>query len=785
MGSSSKKPKNRAADYLMSVHYGICSPVQSINRIWVNEKVIGVPKVSANTTHMIDNYSLNGGSAKNGGPVGLIDYYLGGPTQLVSSGLATRLGLARTNCPGYRGIASLFFYGSWLRADGSGGFTWTANMPSLPPVWANVTRIPRGPGGLVSSDAAGNANFAYIIYECLTSTDWGMGCPLGLIELDSFVQCANTLAAEGLFGSMMWARSSTIEDFIGESLDTIQAALGTDPKTGKLKLKLLRQDYDRNNLPIVHPGNARITNMQRKVWGETTNEITVTYTSSSNEEEESVTSQDLGNIAVQGVTIPGSRNYYAIRNSTAAMKLANRDLRQSASPLLSISVDMDRTAWSYMVGDVMELRWPEYGITSIIMRIVSINYGKPGASKIRVDLLEDIFSFGTSVFTSIPVPKPGDPAPTYPPPGADEPPRPDIEPYEPPLPQESEWIEPGEDPRPIDYVLATSAPYIMLTRIYGDEAMASAAYPAVRMMVLASQAGIDTQAVELYTNVPDIAGTPTPTLIDRLTLSGTATLQFNIDWDQTLIDLPINRVGLPPEVGQFVFIISGDGLTQELCAIASMNEFSLTLIRGGSDTLPRAWPINSRVWYVSATEDAIEPVTRADGELCAYRFLPVTTRGVLPLADAGIVTVQATDRAYLPLRPANVRVNGSLVDLPDVLDLPIAITWSRRNRITETAIMLAWTAPDMVPELGQTTTIYLTGDTGVTATHEGITGTSFTLTSDDLAITVNYLDIEIVSERDGDISFETITRRVYVNGTLDPGVSSGYGYAYGQSYGKL
>lgn len=781
MGGSSKKPKNRAADYLMSVHYGICSPVEAINKIWINEKMIDFIPQNGNATIYLNQYNLNGGSAKNGGPVGYIDLMFGRDDQLASPALAKRLGLAQNNCPGFRGISSIFFYGSKLRTYGQGGFTWTANMPSLPPVWVNVTRQPRGPFGNTSGDQWGNANFAYIIYECLVSTDFGMGCPLGLIDMDSFLNSAAVLASESMFGSVMWARSDTVEAFIGECLDTIQATLGSDPLTGKLKLKLLRNDYNRANLPIVHPGNAKITKMQRKVWGETTNEITVTYTNPDNEEEEAVTAQDLGNIAVQGVTIPGSRNYYAIRHPWIAMSLAYRDLRQSASPLLSVSVEMNRTAWDEMVGDVMELRWPEYGITSIIMRIVSINYGKPGSTTIVVDLLEDIFSFGTSMFTAIPQPKPGDPAPTYPPPGPGEIVRPVIPPWVPPPPQGSEWVPPGEDPRAIEFVLATSAPYIMLARIFGDEAMALVTYPAMRMMVLASQSGIDTQAVELYTNVPDVSGTPTPTLIDRLTLSGTGTLRYNIAWDQTVIDTPINWVGAPAAPGQFVFIVGADG-TQELCAVSDMNDFSLTLIRGGSDTLPRPWLAGTRVWFADASEDVIEPVTRADGEMVTYRFLPVTSRGTYPLDQAGNVNVRADDRAYLPLRPANVRVNTSLVDLPDVLDLPIAVTWSRRNRITETAVMLSWTDPDMIPEAGQTTTVHITGDSGMEVTHEGIAGTQYDITAADLRMATNYLDVEIWSERDNELSRESITRRVYVHGTYYP--PGGYGQAYGKSYGR-
>ena len=87
------------------------------------------------------------------------------------------------------------------------------------------------------------------IHECLTHTDWGMQLPATKLDLDSFKAAADTLFSESFGMSIMWVQQATIEDFINGVLNHIAATLSPNPLTGKLRLKLLRNDYDIDNLP--------------------------------------------------------------------------------------------------------------------------------------------------------------------------------------------------------------------------------------------------------------------------------------------------------------------------------------------------------------------------------------------------------------------------------------------------------------------------------------------------------------------------------------------------------
>lgn len=140
-GKSGSKPK--VPYYYISMHYGIChGPIDSVNQVYVREKPIWCGNAVANTTIDVNQPDLFGGEEKEGGVVGSVDVFLGGPDQLMTAEVTSRFGRTPTTFPGYRGIANLFFRG---RGNGPGGFLWSVNNPYMPGAWVNVTRAPNPP----------------------------------------------------------------------------------------------------------------------------------------------------------------------------------------------------------------------------------------------------------------------------------------------------------------------------------------------------------------------------------------------------------------------------------------------------------------------------------------------------------------------------------------------------------------------------------------------------------------------------------------------------------------
>lgn len=181
MGGGAKVSR-KVYDYLYSLDYAICAgPLDQINMIWIKDKPVWCGFSTVRTDIGIYQPELFGGDDAEGGPIGVIEVYLGGADQLSSEKLAARAGRTVENMPGYRGLAHLFFRGSLegevlytllgnpaytlfsknenyigrgafldtlrggVRSASSGGdgFRWTTNNPYLPAMKVSVTRLPK------------------------------------------------------------------------------------------------------------------------------------------------------------------------------------------------------------------------------------------------------------------------------------------------------------------------------------------------------------------------------------------------------------------------------------------------------------------------------------------------------------------------------------------------------------------------------------------------------------------------------------------------------------------
>lgn len=587
-----------------------------------------------------------------------------------------------------------------------------------------------------------DSNPAHIIYECLTNTDWGMGAPATAIDVPAFESAAVTLHGEGFGLSMIWTQQSTIESFISEVLDHIEAVLFVNPMNGLLTLKLIRDDYSIPALPVFTPDNAIVSKFGRKLWGETINEIVVTFTNPKNEAEETVIAQDLANIEAQGGIVSDGRNYYGVRVRSLATKLAHRDLRAASTPLASCDIEVNRAAWNLLPGQCVVLHSPDDGIDSMVMRVGPVDYGKPGDATVRASLVEDIFSL----------------------PLAD---------YE--LPPDTEWEPVSDEPTPADHTLAFTLPYYLVVNEVDQTVLnAGWAYPETFAGVLAAEAGQDTPEFELYEADGDELGTKT--IVSR------ATLAANIPAEpQTVLPaFPGRTQGNEPTVGGLMLIEGASDATSELCLItAGDSTAGYTVKRGVLDTIPRAWPAGTPVWFLDANLENTDDTARSEAEAVQYKVLPRTSLGVLDIAAAPIISHTLSARPHLPSRPANVKIGGNPgftgpVDQQGVD--PIPVTWANRNRLTEDAVVLPWDAADVTPEAGQTTRIEIRNvvDGSILTTHDDLPDANFNLPAASFA-GKSRGRVRVGAKRDGLISLQAHEIEVIV--------AAGYGYGYGYNYG--
>lgn len=697
MGSKSKDPTQPVPMYYMSMHYGIChGPVDALTAVYIGEKKAWEGNITENGSVGISNEGLFGGLKKEGGVDGTMDVMLGGETQVVSAGLADRLGLSQGNCPAFRGMVSVLF------RKGGGGFYWVANNPYLKTLWFTVFRLPRGlppeTAAIPNPNGGVDANPAHIIYECMTNTDWGMGAKPQSIDYAAFSAVAATLHDEEFGLSMVWAQAGTIEDFVNQVLQHINGSIFTHPRTGKVTIRLLREDYDPAALRVIDDTVGVLTSFSRKAWGETVNEMVVTWTNPKNEQEETVTNQDLGNIAVQGQVVSDSKNFYGVRHSGLAQRLCNRELRYASAPLCSMEMRCNRSLWDVTPLECVKVNWPEFGLQNLIMRVVKVNYGKSDDTTIALSLVEDVFSLPNVSFVQ---------------------------------PPSTEWQPPEAAPEPITASRLFDAPlYFLINKGFGTDFT----YPEAGAAVLAENPTASlTASFEVQAQVVGPSGSLNweSVLFDAqfctsFSLASPLTKQVS-----SILSAPS---GITPAVDDFLLI--GDygqpDEQLELALITSVDPSTgaLTLRRGVLDTCPQQWSTGTKVLVFSTGAFAPLPEIYTDGQTLSVKLLTNTTLGQTNPSLAPTLTGAVKSRATSPYRPANIKIEGSYWPaVVELLDGELVVTWSRRNRLQEDTLVLPWDGGDVAPEAGTTYTVqlYRVDTDALVVQATGVTGTSAAL----------------------------------------------------------
>lgn len=598
-----------------------------------------------------------------------------------------------------------------------------------------------------------DANPAHMIYECMTNVDWGKGEDPSLINTASFEAAAETLFNERFGLSMGWFRQSDIESFIQEILDHIKAFLYQDPSTGLWELKLLRGDYNANTLDWLTPDNCRVLNPKRRAWGETINEIVVTYTDPNTEDEASVNSHNLANIAVQGGISSEARNYYGVRNPRLAKVLADRDVLEAGTPLWSGQIEVSRTLWQVKPGAVYRLNWPEENIANMVVRVMAVDYGKPTARTIKLEVTEDIFGIDTLAFTDS---------------------------------QGTLWSDPSPRPRPLPYkaFLSAALPDLLTSGRSLEEI--DARDPTTNVAILGNDherrvVDINVMAPVSQPNGTVEAGTVVTVSPANLYVLETALLAQPYSYFPRVI---VDRVGQG-------FLAPGSrlvlGTSDYDCEVVMLISFDMTgqfwfVQRGVYDTTPKDWPIGTPLWQYPEIGDFYDPTDRVGGAQTRYRLLPRTQRGRLTLGLAGPDDITPAPRPYLPFRPADCQLDGMgfapLIYSVEPLPATVRASWVWRNRTLEDANVPDWLATGITPEDGTSVTLRVVAPDGtVLDEFTGITDTFYDIPTS-VFDNINNPDgyVEFWAVRDGMESLQSARRYLWC-------AAPGWGQAWGEHWG--
>lgn len=744
--------------YFFSLHMGIGrGPVNQIAEIRVGDVPAYETPVNIRDSGqliIINRPDLFGGEKKEGGIQGPCYIYNGARDQSLQPALSSSVGTLPSieaqlggDVPSFRGVVTLWFDGL-VAAMNPYPKEWSFRVRRWDAGWWNDDPWYPAKARIIINDGDEEKlviamNPAHILYEVNTNPEWGRGMPPEAIDQNSFIAAANTLCSEGFGLCIPWFRQESIKEFIPVIINHIGAVQYVDRETGLLTLRLIRGDYDSDDLPLFTPTTGLLDILDDDASSEETsyNEIVIVGFDPSSKEDIQVRVQNLAAIQAQGEIISNTINYKGLPTRDLCARVAQRELKVQL-PLRKMSVVLDRRGWRLAPGMPFRISDPEKGINNLILRAGEVNDGTLLDGKITVKAVQDVFGMPETSFVA-----------------------PVLSAWTPPsftavAPSETRLYEVNWR----DYYLRSSA----ADRDAVDE---GTSYVAI---LAKDPSDVLTQGYDVLTR-PDGGSYTT-----YGTVGFTNWLELGddpigpLDTTFTVADQNVANFVVEYEPGMVVMI---DDEQLELTSFDEATRLG-TVKRGVADTIPASHAAGSTIWLID-DEIGSDNEEYQDGETVFGKALTRTSTDVLSESLAAEVSVEVNQRLFRPYPPANVRVDGdSIYGLIGEYPEPV-FTWAHRNRITQANIPVGHGEPSVSPEAGVTYRARLYDEDGTTLLREPDFGGADTWTYDAALQTEdgnpNFIWVELESVRDG-LASQFFYRFKVV-------LVSGWGYNWGNNWG--
>lgn len=706
--------------YYMGIHMGIArGPLDEICQIKVGDRTAWEGSITDNTTIQIKAGDLFGGTKGEGGIEGPLEVMFGGPSQTMGSGLRKMLKGAQSQ---FRGVTTTFFDGL------------ICAMSPYPKPWKyRVRRALKGWDGPVwypekvviemqGYDTDGNTktiramNPVHIIYEAMTNRAWGLGRARELFMDDAWRKAADQIYAENFGLCLRWGRQDTIMSFVQTIIDHIGAAVYVDKFTGQFKIKLIRDDYDADSLPVfdTDSGLLSIDEATNSSPYNLVNEVVVTWHNPITDEDAQQRAHNLALIQTQGALNSDTRDYPGIPTARLALWVSKRDLKSASTNVRRFSLTCDRRAWRVQPGDVFKIRDPDSrGIETVIVRVGSNEESSQGDGKIKIVCVQDMFGVDLNTFGQV---------------------------------QPPAHVEPDSKPA-IARRLVYETPYAEVVRMVPDGELAAMKDMEGYIHAHAEKPTPISMAFDLLVRpeggsdfVENGGGDFTPlgelnsqlNYLDKTITLDSGTVSSDFDWSEL-------------EVGMGLAVQNNAGVAIEMLKLEgwNANTYTLTVGRGAMDTVPHRLFAGWVLW-VTHDNGGSDSVKYLSGEKVDMKLLPWTLRGGrYPEDDAPVDSITFNHRAVRPLPMGNLTVTTLAagehkwyegfdlradVGTDEVPDYAL-FKWAHRDRIIQQDVLVAHEAGDIGPEPGQTYRMRVYNATGVLVrTETGIAGTQFMYT---------------------------------------------------------
>ncbi|MEI2457492.1 phage tail protein [Lysobacter firmicutimachus] len=679
----SRKKQTVGHRYLFGLHMGLArGPLDEIVEIRGGDREAWKGSVTQSDRIVINKPDLFGGDKGEGGIKGKLDVLMGDADQAVLPALAALHG---TPTPAFRGGATMYFDGQ-ITANNPYPKPWKTRARRALAGWDGAPWYPEKAVIWLANGAIRAMNPAHILVECLTNRDWGRGLDRGLLDDASYRRAADTLHAEGFGLCLRWARQTSISDFMQVVIDHIGAAQYTDRSTGRSTLRLLRDDYRVEDLPLFdyESGLLAIEEDEGGAQDAAVNQVIVTWCDPIKDEERQVRVQDLAGIQATGGVASTTTEYRGLPTAELAARVGTRDLSIACSALKRFKIKLDRRGGVLAPGSVFCIRDPFREIGTLVLRAGTFDDGRIAEGAITVQAVQDVF---------------GLPATSY------------LQP-QPPI-----WLPPDRTPQPAPTRRLFEAGYRDLATTLDPGALA--ALPADVGVVLA----VGEQPGGLALNY----------ILATRTGGGAFAEAGTGDWCPTAM-----LAGALTATTTAVQLAAGRALDQVAAGTAAWIEDELvrvvaidpqaqtaTLARGCADTVPVPHAEGARIWFYDDFA-AADPTDYSVGETVEAKLLTRTSSAVLDPTLAPVDSVRLAQRQVRPYPPGDLQLGGARY--PTAIEGDLVVSWAHRDRKLQADQMVDHGQGSIGPEAGSVYVLRLLDAIAgsVLDTPAPMTGTSYT-----------------------------------------------------------
>jgi len=757
--------------YMMDLLFGLArGPINQLRAIMVGDKIAWEADACGGDVQAISKPDLFGGKKKEGGIQGPFRLLLGAKDQVLPGSGSANSGATgplsgtqtlpdvkdaisdgdadkRSLISEFRGTTMLWFSGL------------ICSMNPYPKEWS--FRLRRYSAGWYDDDCWYPAksvifldggkihamNPAHILFQCYTDPSWGRGLPWSKLDENSFIYSANLFCSESFGLCFNWQRKGQeLDSFMDTVCEHAGIARYTDPQTGKIVIKPIRNDYVADDLPLFHPGNGLldIKDEDSSSQDEIFNEIIGSGHDPITNKPFQLRVHNLAARTSQGAPNAQEKEYKGIPTKDLLLRALQRDLRETALGLKKKTVVLDRRGWKLRPGMVFRISDTRRGIANMVLRVGEITDRSHRDGRITVKAMQDVWGLPESSFVT---------------------------------PVEGSWTPPLQTavPAAAERIVEANWRDLVLGMPASERALVE---PTDAFIGVVAQAG--DPSLYQYELVSRAAGEPAFADGPTGAFTGSATLAAAITILQTSFEVAGERNFDAANIGQAILV---DDEQMELTAYDPVTHV-VTVKRGVADTVPEAHSAGARAWTID--DDLVgDERTYVSGEDVEAKVLPRTSSDLLAEGDAATLAITLAGRQGRPYPPAGVTVDGlEALTLVQTTERPEPeIDWVHRDRLLQDDQLVGYAEAGVGPEPGTTYNIRIYDAEGPDAdpplrTVSGLASGPWTydaaMQAADGAPAI--VRVELESERDGLASHQHHRLRI-------PLRLSGYGFGYGLGYG--